>query len=94
MRITEMVREATGGDRLGKAGAVQEFADRLSTTSSTVSRWRNGVIPGPQWRQALAKAFEVSEDEIEKACGGEPPVTLEQLNDKLERILALLERKR
>lgn len=92
-QITEWIRSATGGERIGKNGSIQSFANEIGTTNSTVSRWRDGVIPGPQWRMALSKALDRTEDEIDEASteGGE--VTLAQLNEKLDRILALLEPK-
>jgi transcriptional regulator with XRE-family HTH domain len=93
-RITEMIRAATGGDRLGKVGLVQEFADKIGTTNSTVSRWRDGTIPGPQWKVRLAKVLKVDEDEIEAASVDEPTVTLAELSAKMDRILELLERRK
>jgi len=87
-----MIREATGGSRLGRAGMAQVFADQVGTTGSTVSRWRDGVIPGPQWRATLAEALGVTEDDIDEASG--PTVTLEEVSAKLDHIIELLERRR
>lgn len=92
-QITEWIRLATGGDRIGKNGSIQSFANAIGTTNSTVSRWRDGVIPGPQWRTMLAKALDRSEDEVEDASTEADAVTLAEINAKLDRILALLEQK-
>lgn len=92
-QITEWIRSATGGDRVGKNGSLQAFANAIGTTNSTVSRWRDGVIPGPQWREKLASALGRSEDEVEEASIDASEITLAQISAKLDRVLALLEPK-
>lgn len=92
-QITEWIRLATGGERIGKSGSVGSFAKAVGTTASTVSRWRDGVIPGPQWRTAIAKALDRSEDEVEDASTEADVVTLAEIKAQLDRIMALLEQK-
>ena len=83
--ITRLIREATGGDRLGKEGKLTEFAKAIGTTPTTVGRWRDGVIPGPRWRSALADYFGVTEEEIDDSSGVD--VTLELIAAKLDDLI-------
>lgn len=85
--ITDMIRDATGGARTGKEGRVTAFADRIGTTPTTVGRWRDGVIPGPRWREALAQYFEVEPAEIDQASELHG-VTLDDISRQLDVIIA------
>ncbi len=85
-RITKMVLDATGGATPSKgSGLVTRFAERIGTTTSTVSRWRAGGGVDSKWWPALAVEFGVSEDEIADACDGQPT-----LEGRLSDIVAML----
>lgn len=83
--ITDLIREATGGARPGKTGQLAAFAKAIGTTATTVSRWREGTIPGPQWRKALADYFDTTEDDIELASRLEG-VSLDDLDARLDTL--------
>ena len=59
--IAQRLRE----ERLHSRWSQQELADRLGTTSVTISRWENGVsTPSPYFRLKLAQIFNKSFDEL------------------------------
>lgn len=84
--ITELIREATGGGRPGKERKITDFAEAIGTTPTTVTRWRDGTIPGPKWRAALARYFNTTEDDIDLASRL-VGVTLDDLAVTLDAVL-------
>lgn len=53
----------------------KRLATAVGTDASTVSRWRNGMQPGEEWRKKICKAMELStEDLVALGWHAEEPV--------------------
>jgi hypothetical protein len=62
--ITQAIRAKTGGDNPPK-GAMAMFARDMDTTNATVTRWRDGTVPGSEWWPRLAEVLDLPEAEVE-----------------------------
>lgn len=92
VRITLLIRVATGGDKPAR-GVLTRWAERVGTSTSTVTRWRGGTIPDPEWWPKLAEVLEVSEAEVHAATEtavSEP--TIAGLYAKLDHLTGLVQR--
>jgi hypothetical protein len=85
--LQNLIRAASGGDRPPR-GFLTRFAERIGTSTSTVSRWRDGTVPDAEWWPRLAEALDLTEAEVRQAATAakQAPDSMADVQARLERI--------
>lgn len=89
MQITTLIRDATGGDHPPR-GALTRFAEKVGTTSPSVTRWRAGTVPDPEVWPALGLTLGLTPAELEAAATTTSTAPVE---DQLATILSRIDTK-
>jgi hypothetical protein len=84
--LKSLIREASGGDNPPR-GFLTRFAERIGTSTSTVSRWREGAVPDAEWWPRLAQALDLTEAEIRQAAtrARRTPDSMADLRARMDR---------
>ena len=85
--LKSLIRAASGGDNPPR-GFLTRFAERIGTSTSTVSRWRDGAVPDAEWWPKLADALDMTEADVRQAAtmARRTPDSMADLQARLDRI--------